>query len=182
MAAGVVIALGAVIRAFGSNSANYSSSYRIGALAGTALVVVAAGWLFVWGIRRVRTSEHEPRAFGVSPPRRRSHIAMITVLVLFVGGGLVSAVWGSGSQASASSWNSQQGTDEHAGFINGCQGSGASTAHCECLFSRTYPQYNTPVGFLTLNVAAQRYRQAGNRADIPAAYVQSVDSCLASTP
>jgi hypothetical protein len=119
----------------------------------------------------------------VSSRRRGSDVAIVTVIVLFVGGALVAAMLGPGSQASASSWNSQQGTSDHAGFISGCHGSGVSTPDCECVFSRliSYPQYSTPAGFETLNAAAEQYAQTRNTADLPAAYLQAAEGCVGST-
>jgi hypothetical protein len=165
------------------DSGSYSSSYRAGEDVGTVVVVVAAGWLFLWGLRRVRSSGQEQALANVTPKQRRARLAVITVLVLFVGGGLLSAVLGSGSQASTTSWSSQQGAQTRAGFVAGCKGSGGTTTDCTCLFSRliSYQRYSTPAGFATLNAAAELYKQTGNRADIPAVYVQSAQSCLAST-
>jgi hypothetical protein len=57
MVAGVVIGLGAVMRVLAANSASYSSSYRAGEVVGTICVVIAAGCLFLWGVRRMRPSE-----------------------------------------------------------------------------------------------------------------------------
>ena len=181
IAAGAIIAVGAVIRLLGANSAGYSSSYRAGEVAGTVAAVVAGGCLFLWGVRRIRSSEHAP--YSVSPQRRRATVAIVTVVVLAVSGALVAAAWGPGSQASASSWNSQQGTSDHAGFISGCQGSGVSTPRCECVFSRLIadPQYSTPAGFETLNAAAEQYVQTGNAANLPVAYVQAAQGCVGST-
>jgi hypothetical protein len=180
LVAGAIIAVGAVIRLLGANSAGYSSSYRAGEVAGTLAAVVAGGCLFLWGVRRTRSSEHAPA--GVSPQGRRVRVAIVTVIVLAVGGVLFAAVSGPGSQTAAGSWNGQQGTSDHAGFISGCQGSGVSTARCECVFSRLIadPQYSTPASFETLNAVAAQYVRTGDASSLPVAYVQAAQGCLGS--
>jgi len=178
---GLALGAAAVIRMLGSNLSADSSSYRIGAWVGTIAVVVAAGALVAWGFRRIRSGEHNQTVANIGAPRW-ARIAIITILVLFVGGVFLSVVVGPGSQASAS-WSSPQGVNDQAGFMSGCQQSGGTTADCQCLFNRLAadPQYNTPAKFETLDAAAEQYKQTGNRAYIPAVYVESAQVCLAST-
>jgi hypothetical protein len=107
---------------------------------------------------------------------------LIAALVILGGAVVLGAVVGPRS-ADASSWSSQQGIETRIGYLSGCEQSGGTDVDCKCIFSHltALPQYNTPAGFNTLNVAAAQYKATGDRAYIPAAYVAATQACLVST-
>ena len=159
----------------------YSTSYGVGQIVGSVVVMIAAGWLFVWGLHNVRS----PRASSQSnrrPHRRAASVAMVTILVLFVGGGTVTVFVATGSSQSQSAWNTQKGVDAHAGFIDSCTASARGRVNCDCVFAHltSVPPYDTPAGFLSLASVVDRFRQTGNRADFPVAVSQALAACTIS--
>jgi len=96
MAVGAALIVLAVVRATRISSDGHPSSYQLGEVAGALAVILAAAFVLVWGLRRVRSSEPKPFFVNLSPRRRRLNLGVIAViLVLVIGGGLGGVVSGS---------------------------------------------------------------------------------------
>jgi hypothetical protein len=81
--------------------------------------------------------------------------------------------------AGMSSWQSSEGKQMHAEFVQGCNRTAMGRIDCECVFTKisSTPPYDTPKGFLKITEEFERYRQTGNPADIPQLFVDVAMAC-----
>ncbi|HEY1774715.1 MAG TPA: hypothetical protein VGG41_01020 [Solirubrobacteraceae bacterium] len=182
MAVGALLVILAAVRAADIKSGGHTASYQIGEVVGALLVVCVGAALVRWGFEAVRSREPVVLFASLSPGRRSASIVVVTVvLALVVVGAIVGLATGSG--ASASSWSSQQGVETHDGFIAGCENAGGTETKCQCVFSHlsASAQYDTPALFNTLGPAVEQYKQTGDQADIPAAYVLAIENCATTS-
>jgi hypothetical protein len=78
--------------------------------------------------------------------------------------------------SSSHSWNSADGRQERAGFIDGCNSSVGQLADCKCVFERLTSEspYDTPDGF---NKLLPKLENAKSAADVPPALMSAVRAC-----
>jgi hypothetical protein len=99
-------------------------------------------------------------------------VAIAAVAVTFYVRGLT-------ADDAGAAWDSQRGIAMRAGFLDGCNRSGAPADRCQCLFTRIthVDRYSTPEGFATLAPAVQRFQQTGDIGSIPPALVNAARGC-----
>lgn len=80
-------------------------------------------------------------------------------------------------------FDTPQGRQERAGFINGCEQASSTETVCSCRFSHltSTPPYDTPERFLNLQVDTATVLRTHRAQDMPATYLAAIKAC-ALTP
>jgi hypothetical protein len=158
------------------------TAYDVGSWAGLAAL---AALLVALVVRVLRTAPATaaPASGGlaaevtVRPARRRSDVIAMCVVAVW----LVAAIGYTVSKGGpgADPWDSAQGVNLRAGFIDGCEHGGRGIVDCGCVFTslRSDARYDTPDGFANLGVDVQNAASSGDPKLLPAGYLTAVRTC-----
>lgn len=147
-----------------------ASDYEIGSRIGEIAGPVFFGLLTFLLIRRARRR----------PPGRARKTDVIVALLF--GAILVAGLVRLAHHELAGPWQSPQGRNVRAGFVDGCQRSAGGQLDCGCVFVHlsSEPAYDTPDEFLSLRGPAEAFARSGDVRALPPEYVAAVQSCVAT--